>query len=165
MFQLFCTPSLVVPRHDEGHDSRHDKQQFFLVSSVVVFTVAGVVVIFAASSAVAVSAVVVVSRVVVSILSILLCDGPGRRSRVCAEGAQRLVDFSALLLLIVRLLDVTVRDAAGVLGPGQVDKPDGKTRSLTCSIWRRACDRLLARWTFELPVARLTVNDFTVNHV
>ncbi|RHY00236.1 hypothetical protein DYB36_008864 [Aphanomyces astaci] len=79
-------------------------------------------------------------------------------SRVCAEG-----------WLISRHYccssSVTVRDAAGVLGPGQVDKPDGKTRSLTCSIWRGACDRLLARWTFKLPGARLTVNDFTVNHV
>ncbi|ETV69572.1 hypothetical protein H257_14704 [Aphanomyces astaci] len=47
---------------------------------------------------------------------------------------KRLVDFSAPLLLIVRLLDVTIRDAAGMLRPGQVDKHDGKTRSLTSSI-------------------------------
>ncbi|ETV68812.1 hypothetical protein H257_15373 [Aphanomyces astaci] len=161
MFQLLCTPSLVVPAMMKS-TTPDTTNQVFLVSSVVVFTAAGVVVIFAASSAVAVSPLAGPAS---AWTCSLLCDGPGRRSRVCAEGAQRLVDFSALLLLIALLLDVTVRDAAGVLGPGQVDKPDGKTRSLTCSIWRRACDRLLARWTFELPVARLTVNDFTVNHV
>ncbi|ETV82667.1 hypothetical protein H257_05237 [Aphanomyces astaci] len=116
----------------------------FLVSSVVVI---------AASSAVVVSAGVVVASIILD-LHITL-RWPRRRSRACAEGAQRLVDFSAHLLHIVRLLDVTVRDAVGVLGPGQADKPDGKMRSLTSSIWRRACYRLLSQWTFELPVARL----------
>ncbi|ETV72625.1 hypothetical protein H257_12375 [Aphanomyces astaci] len=125
--------------------------QVFLVPSVVVFTVAGVVVIFAASSAVVVSAGVVVSRVVLTLrwpapsLETLETPKPEINQSLCSLRAYSRLE--------------TCSDPAKSTNPtarrGRSRAPSGGG----------ACDRLLARWTFKLPVARLTVNDFTVNHV